>query len=85
MVSITAAPDFGSTHFVPGFDFIKYDTHPQDQNGHGTHVASIVAESTNNGMGCAGIAYGAVFRRASTVLSSAALHMLVDWTKHFFF
>jgi membrane protease YdiL (CAAX protease family) len=33
----------------------------------------------------AGVAYGAVFRRASTVLSSAALHMLVDWTKHFFF
>jgi membrane protease YdiL (CAAX protease family) len=33
----------------------------------------------------AGIAYGAVFRRASTVLSSAALHMLVDWTKHCFF
>ncbi|HJT89954.1 MAG TPA: CPBP family intramembrane glutamic endopeptidase [Bryobacteraceae bacterium] len=33
----------------------------------------------------AGIAYGAVFRRASTVLSSAGLHMLVDWTKHFFF
>jgi membrane protease YdiL (CAAX protease family) len=33
----------------------------------------------------AGIAYGMVFRKASTVLSSAALHMLVDWTKHFFF
>src|ERR1019366_5147850 len=33
----------------------------------------------------AGVAYGAVFRKASTVLSSAALHMLVDWTKHFFF
>lgn len=33
----------------------------------------------------AGIAYGAVFRRASTVLSSAGLHMLVDWTKRFFF
>ncbi len=33
----------------------------------------------------AGIAYGAVFRKASTVLSSAALHMLVDWTRHFFF
>jgi membrane protease YdiL (CAAX protease family) len=33
----------------------------------------------------AGIAYGWVFQRASTVLSSAALHMLVDWTKHFFF
>src|ERR1035437_9869128 len=33
----------------------------------------------------AGVAHGAVFRKASTVLSSAALHMLVDWTKHFFF
>jgi membrane protease YdiL (CAAX protease family) len=33
----------------------------------------------------AGVAYGVVFRKASTVLSSAALHMLVDWTKHFFF
>jgi membrane protease YdiL (CAAX protease family) len=33
----------------------------------------------------AGVAYGAVFRKASTILSSASLHMLVDWTKHFFF
>jgi len=33
----------------------------------------------------AGIAYGTVYRRSSTVLSSAALHCLVDWTKHFFF
>jgi uncharacterized protein len=33
----------------------------------------------------AGIAYGKVFQKASSVLSSAALHGLVDWTKHFFF
>ena len=33
----------------------------------------------------AGLAYGRVFQRASTVLSSAALHTMVDWTKHFFF
>jgi len=33
----------------------------------------------------AGLAYGKVFQNASTVLSSAGLHMLVDWTKHFFF
>jgi membrane protease YdiL (CAAX protease family) len=33
----------------------------------------------------AGVAYGMVFQRASTVLSSAALHAMVDWTKHFFF
>jgi membrane protease YdiL (CAAX protease family) len=33
----------------------------------------------------AGVAYGGVYQRTSTVLSSAALHSLVDWTKHFFF
>ena len=33
----------------------------------------------------AGIAYGKVFEKSGTVLSSAALHTLVDWTKHFFF
>ena len=30
-------------------------------------------------------AYGKAFQRSSTVLSSAALHAMVDWTKHFFF
>jgi membrane protease YdiL (CAAX protease family) len=33
----------------------------------------------------AGLAYGKVFQKASTVLSAAGLHMLVDSTKHFFF
>ena len=33
----------------------------------------------------AGVAYGMVFQRSSTVLSSAALHSMVDWTKHVFF
>lgn len=33
----------------------------------------------------AGVAYGAVFQRSSSVISSASLHMLVDWTKHAFF
>jgi uncharacterized protein len=33
----------------------------------------------------AGVAYGRVFQKASSVTSSAMLHMLVDWTKHFFF
>jgi uncharacterized protein len=33
----------------------------------------------------AGWAYGVVFQRSSTVVSSAALHTLVDWTKHVFF
>lgn len=33
----------------------------------------------------AGFAYGRVFQRSSTVLSSALFHMMVDWTKHFYF
>ncbi len=33
----------------------------------------------------AGWAYGKVFQKSSTVLSSAGLHAMVDWTKHFLF
>ena len=52
------APDFGSTVFVPGFDFINNDSHANDDNFHGTHVASVIAEATNNGLGAAGLAFG---------------------------
>ncbi len=33
----------------------------------------------------AGVAYGKVFQRSNSVCSSALLHTLVDWTKHFWF
>jgi len=45
--------------FVRGYDFVAGDRHPNDQNGHGTHVAGTIAQSTGNGIGTAGIAYGA--------------------------
>ena len=51
------APDLN--RFVRGYDFVSNDRHPDDQNGHGTHVAGTIAESTNNGIGAAGIAYAA--------------------------
>jgi serine protease len=51
------APDL--RRFVPGYDFVARDRHPNDQNGHGTHVAGTIAQSTGNRVGTAGIAYNA--------------------------
>lgn len=53
------APDLGRTRFVQGWDFVNNDAHPNDDNSHGTHVAGTIAQSTNNGIGVAGVAYGA--------------------------
>ena len=44
--------------FVKGFDFVDRDAYPDDLNGHGTHVASTIAETTGNGFGVTGLAYG---------------------------
>ncbi len=51
--------DLSQTNFVPGYDFVNNDSHPNDDNQHGTHVAGTVAQSTNNGRGVAGIAFKA--------------------------
>jgi serine protease len=53
------SPDLGQTKFAPGYDFVDRDRYPHDENGHGTHVTSTIAESTNNGRGLTGLAYGA--------------------------
>jgi serine protease len=55
----TASPDLAGTKFVKGYDFVGRDPYANDRNGHGTHVASTIAESTNNGFGLTGLAYGA--------------------------
>jgi serine protease len=52
-------PDLAQTEFVPGYDFIHDDTVPADDHGHGSHCAGTIAQSTNNGRGCAGVAPGA--------------------------
>ena len=51
------APDFAGTCFVDGYDFVNNDTHPNDDEGHGTHVAGTAAQKTNNNLGVAGLAH----------------------------
>ncbi|EDZ94650.1 MAG: DUF5942 domain-containing protein [Limnospira sp. PMC 1291.21] len=56
---VSRVPDLKDTEFVPGYDFVNNRREASDDNGHGTHVAGTIAQSTNNGYGVAGIAHRA--------------------------
>ncbi|NET23561.1 MAG: S8 family serine peptidase, partial [Okeania sp. SIO1H5] len=56
---VTRVPDLEKTKFVAGYDFVNDRTLATDDNGHGSHVAGTIAQSTNNEYGVAGIAYEA--------------------------
>jgi len=53
------ATDFTGNYpvFATGYDFVNNDEHPNDDQGHGTHVASTIAESTDNSISGSGIAF----------------------------
>lgn len=51
-------PDL-KANLVKGYDAISKTNTPKDMNGHGTHVAGVIAAVTNNRQGVAGVAPGA--------------------------
>ena len=53
------APDLAGTTIVDPYDFYNDDENANDDNGHGTHIAGTIAQTTNNAYGSAGIAYKA--------------------------
>lgn len=56
---VTQVPDLQQTEIVEGYDFVNDRSEAVDDQGHGTHVAGTIAQSTNNNYGVAGIAYKA--------------------------
>ncbi|MCI0783272.1 MAG: S8 family serine peptidase, partial [Chloroflexi bacterium] len=53
------APDFAGTSFADPYDFFDDDSHANDDNGHGSHIAGTIAQTTNNSYGVTGVAYKA--------------------------
>lgn len=53
------SPDFDVARIATGRDFVFWTGPVLDSDGHGTHVAGTVAQSTNNNLGYAGVAYNA--------------------------
>ncbi|MDP8924754.1 MAG: S8 family serine peptidase, partial [Chloroflexota bacterium] len=56
------APDLAGTRFVAGWDFVDDDPYPDDvaprdgRRSHGTLMAGLIAQTTDNGIGGAGVA-----------------------------
>lgn len=53
------SPDFADSQFSGGYDFVKNDDEPLDEDGHGTHVTSTISELNDNQVALTGLAPGA--------------------------
>jgi len=82
--SYLQAPDLAGVNFVPGYDFVNDDNHPNDDEGHGTHVTGTIAQSTNNSLGVAGIAYNCSIMPIK-VLNSSGMGTYTDIAEGIYF
>lgn len=55
----TKGSDLAETECVGGWNFVTKNEHANDDQGHGTHVAGTIAQSTNNAIGGVGVAFHA--------------------------
>jgi subtilisin family serine protease len=62
---------------VPGFNFLNPGLFPLDDNGHGSEVAGIAAAMTDNGIGVAGVSWGARIMPVK-VLNSSGVGTISD-------
>jgi len=53
------SPDMDAARITGGRDFVFWNGPVLDSDGHGTHVSGTVAQTTNNNLGYAGVAYNA--------------------------
>jgi serine protease len=53
----TKGTDLAGTRCEGGWNFVDDNAQAADDHGHGTHVAGTIAQTTNNGMGAAGLAF----------------------------
>ncbi len=68
--------DLRQTNFVAGWDFVNSDSHPNDDHWHGTHVTGTIAQSTNNSLGAAGVAFGASIMPVKVLDAAGSGNML---------
>jgi serine protease len=54
--SFYQAPALSNTQFAAGYDILDSNSHPNDDNGHGTHVTGVLAGNLVNGGGVVGVA-----------------------------
>ena len=53
---VRVVEDLDASRVLTGASFVPGTSSADDDNGHGTHVAGTIAQSTNNGVGVAGVA-----------------------------